>query len=242
MASLACDAPWPAAELPDLDALGRAPVVPPAAKTVTSAWPSSRLAAIVALGIAATGGGVIVHATRGGGPREQHTGAAVGEPHGAPCTTPIRVRVMYDMTGDTKEVGTAAGKGEHDYLRAINAAGGIRGCTLEIDVQDTRYDKTATLAVYRAWKARPDWPEVSTIFLQGTPMTQALGPLAAEDEKIVISSAYAGELATPAPTSVDVAVPSRPTSRGARAPVAWRSSTARPARSAPIRSTAPRRS
>jgi serine/threonine protein kinase len=126
----------------------------------------------------------------------------------APCATPIRVRVMYDMTGATKEVGTAAGKGEHDYLRAINAAGGIRGCPLDIDVQDTRYDKRAALEVYRTWKARPEWPEVSTIFLQGTPMTQVLGPLAAEDHKVILSGAYAGELAAPAPTSADVAVPS----------------------------------
>ncbi|MBC7977373.1 MAG: ABC transporter substrate-binding protein [Myxococcales bacterium] len=124
------------------------------------------------------------------------------------CPTPIRVRVMYDMTGDTKEVGTSAGKGEYDYLRAINAAGGIRGCLLDIDIQDTKYDKRASLEVYGAWKARPDWPEVSTVFLQGTPMTQALGPLAAEDHKVVLSTAYAGELAAPGSTSVDVAVPS----------------------------------
>jgi ABC-type branched-subunit amino acid transport system substrate-binding protein len=102
----------------------------------------------------------------------------------------------------------AAGKGEYDYLRAINGAGGIRGCKLEIDVQDTQYDKRASLDVYRAWKARPDWPEVSTIFLQGTPMTQTLAPLAAADGKIVMSSAYAGELAAPGPTSVDIALPS----------------------------------
>jgi hypothetical protein len=115
---------------------------------------------------------------------------------------------MYDMTGDTKEVGTAAGKGEYDYLRAIDAAGGIRGCRLEIDVQDTRYDKRASLEVYAAWKARPDWPEVSTIFLQGTPMTQVLGPLAAADRKVILSGAYAGQLAAAGPTTVDVAVPS----------------------------------
>jgi eukaryotic-like serine/threonine-protein kinase len=126
----------------------------------------------------------------------------------SPCPAPIRVRVMYDMTGATKDVGTAAGKGEHDYLRAINATGGIRGCLLDIDVQDTRYDKRASLDVYHAWKARPDWPEVSTIFLQGTPMTQALGPLASDDHKVILSGAYAGELAAPAPTSADVAVPS----------------------------------
>lgn len=124
------------------------------------------------------------------------------------CASPIRVRVMYDMTGDTKEVGTAAGKGEYDYLRAINAAGGIRGCKIDIDVQDTKYDKRASLEAFGAWKARSDWPEVSTIFVQGTPMTQALGPLAAADDKLVISTAFAGELAAPGATAVDVAVPS----------------------------------
>ncbi|HEY6173191.1 MAG TPA: ABC transporter substrate-binding protein, partial [Kofleriaceae bacterium] len=126
----------------------------------------------------------------------------------APCRGPIRVRVMYDMTGDTKEVGTAAGKGEYDYLRAIDAAGGIRGCRLDIDVQDTRYDKRASLEVYAAWKARADWPDVSTIFIQGTPMTQVLGPLASADRKVILSGAYAGELAATGPTTVDVAVPS----------------------------------
>jgi hypothetical protein len=125
-----------------------------------------------------------------------------------PCRGPIRVRVMYDMTGDTKEVGTAAGKGEYDYLRAIDAAGGIRGCRLDIDVQDTRYDRRASLEVYAAWKARSDWPEVSTIFVQGTPMTQVLGPLASAEHKLILSGAYAGELAAAGPTTVDVAIPS----------------------------------
>ncbi|HEX7838416.1 MAG TPA: ABC transporter substrate-binding protein, partial [Kofleriaceae bacterium] len=129
-------------------------------------------------------------------------------PSARPCPGPIRVRVMYDMSGDTKEVGTAAGKGEYDYLRAIDAAGGIRGCRLDIDVQDTRYDKRASLEVYGGWKARPDWPEVSTIFVQGTPMTQVLGPLAQADHKVILSGAYAGELAATAPTTADVAVPS----------------------------------
>jgi ABC-type branched-subunit amino acid transport system substrate-binding protein len=115
---------------------------------------------------------------------------------------------MYDMTGATKEVGTAAGKGEHDYLRAINEAGGIRGCKIELDVQDTQYDKHASMEVYEAWRRRPDWAEVSTVFVQGTPMTQALGQRASEDEKVMISSAFAGEFAVPVPSSVEVSVPS----------------------------------
>lgn len=124
------------------------------------------------------------------------------------CTPPLRVRVMYDMTGDTKEVGTAAGKGAFDYLRAINEAGGVRGCPVDIDIQDTQYDKRASLEVYAAWKARPEWPEVSTVFVQGTPMTQALGTLVSDDQKVMISSAFAGEFAVPMPSSTDVAVPS----------------------------------
>jgi serine/threonine protein kinase len=171
------------------------------------------LAALAALGLLAALAAVAALAIQrdgrsDGGARRVAVALPGAELVRAPCPTPIRVRVMYDMTGTTKEVGTSAGKGEHDYLRAINAAGGIRGCRLDIDVQDTHYDKRASLDVYSRWRARPEWPEVSTIFLQGTPMTQALGPLAFEDNKVVMSGAYAGELAAPGPTSVDVAVPS----------------------------------
>lgn len=169
-----------------------------------------RLAAVAIAG--AVVAAIVAALAIGGGERRggRATAASV-TPAVAPragCATPIRVRVLYDMTGHTKEVGTAAGKGQYDYLRALNAAGGIRGCPLDIDIQDTKYDKYASLEAYSAWKARPDWREVSTIFLQGTPTTQALGPLAAADEKLVMTTAYAGEIATPRASSVDVSVPS----------------------------------
>ncbi|HEX4418196.1 MAG TPA: ABC transporter substrate-binding protein [Kofleriaceae bacterium] len=174
------------------------------------------LVAAVTLAVAAAfvWGALIIARRDEHGARVAAGGAARGMPSAlpvaadTPCPAPIRVRVLYDMTGSTKEVGTAAGKGEYDYLRAINAAGGIRGCKLDIDIQDTQYDKHASLEVYRRWKQRPDWPEVSTVFLQGTPITQALGPLASDEHKVVISSAFAGEFAAPAPISVEVAVPS----------------------------------
>ena len=199
MAGLA-SAPRRTAELPGLagaclDARPSSPSLPPAAQDVSRR--PRRLLGLIALGGAAVlGVGALAFAL------VRPAAIARG------CAAPIRVRVMYDMTGDTKEVGTAAGKGEYDYLRAINAEGGIRGCKIDIDVQDTKYDKHASLEVYGGWKARPEWPEVSTIFLQGTPMTQALGPLAAADGKVVMSTAYAGEFAAPAATSVEVAVPS----------------------------------
>ncbi len=155
----------------------------------------------------AEGSGASAGLGAGGSAGGSGASAAAGEA-AAPCSSPIRVRVMYDMTGDTKAVGTAAGKGEHDYLRSINEAGGIRGCPIEIDVQDTQYDKHASLEVYAAWRARPDWREVSTIFVQGTPMTQALGQLVSGDHKVMMSSAFAGEFAVPVASSTDVAVPS----------------------------------
>jgi hypothetical protein len=127
---------------------------------------------------------------------------------GGRCSGTLHARVLYDRTGSTRDVGITAGKGVIDHLRAIDAAGGIRGCRIELLEGDTRYDVEATLAVYRGWKERSDWKDVSVVFGQGTPMTQALGPLAKEDGKVLITTAFNGELGTPVPIEHDVGVPS----------------------------------
>lgn len=129
-------------------------------------------------------------------------------PTNGQCEGTLRVRVLYDMTGSTRDVGIPAGKGVVDHLRAIDAAGGIRGCRLDVLEGDTHYDVESTLAVYRDWQQRPEWREVSTIFGQGTPMTQAIGPLAAEEKKLLMTTAFNGELATPVSSEHDVGVPS----------------------------------
>ena len=136
------------------------------------------------------------------------TGRYLADGGAKSCTGTLRVRVLYDITGPTRDVGNDTGKGIHDLLRDTNDKGGIRGCPLDIDVADTKYDTVATLAAYDAWRARPEWADVSTIFVQGTPMTQALAPRAAGEAKVVVSSSYAGELGSPAPSSHDVGVPS----------------------------------
>lgn len=122
------------------------------------------------------------------------------------CSGTLRVRVLYDQTGSTRDVGIPAGRGVMDHLRAIDAEGGIRGCKLDILEGDTHYDVATTLGVYRGWQARPEWSEVSAVFSQGTPMTQALGPLAADEKKLLVSSAFNGELATPVASEHDVDV------------------------------------
>ncbi len=126
----------------------------------------------------------------------------------AACPKPIGVRLFYDMTGPTAEVGNDTGKGIYDLLRATNAAGGIRGCLLDLDLANTKYDVPTTVAAYDALRARPDWQAVSTLFVQGTPMTQALAPRAAAEARLVVTSSYAGELGSPAPSSHDLFVPS----------------------------------
>lgn len=131
----------------------------------------------------------------------------VGAGPGA-CQGTIHVRVLYDMTGPTADVSTDGGKGVTDYLRDLNDAGGLRGCPIAFELGDSKYDPAATLAVYQAWQAEPDWPLVSVIFAGGTPMTQVIGPLAAQDGKVLVTNAYAGELASPLPVSHDVGVPS----------------------------------
>jgi hypothetical protein len=141
-----------------------------------------------------------------------------------PCQGRLRVRVLYDMTGSTRDVGITAGKGVVDHLRAIDSAGGVRGCPIDVDTRDTAYDLGVTLSAYRDWSARSDWNEVSTIFAQGTPMTQALGPLAARDGKLVVTTAFNGELGAASPIDHDVGVPSLSSSFGeATIPVIKRS-------------------
>jgi Periplasmic binding protein len=124
------------------------------------------------------------------------------------CSGTLGVRILYDMTGPTSDVSVDDGKGVYDLLRDLDANGGIRGCALDLDVADTKYDVPTTLAAYQAWKARPDWAGVSTIIAGGTPMIQALGPLVAEDGRLLVSGAYAGELASPLAVSHDIQVPS----------------------------------
>jgi hypothetical protein len=136
------------------------------------------------------------------------TGRVLVEGGAKTCSGTIGIRILYDMTGPTKDVSTDNGVGVRDLLREIDSGGGVRGCALDLDAEDSKYDAQTSLAVYDAWKARPDWAQVSTIVANGTPMVQVLGPRAAADGKLLVSAAYAGELASPDPVSHAIQVPS----------------------------------
>ncbi|MGE5181409.1 MAG: bifunctional serine/threonine-protein kinase/ABC transporter substrate-binding protein, partial [Acidobacteriota bacterium] len=120
----------------------------------------------------------------------------------------LHVRVLFDMTGPTRDVNLDSAQAILDYLDDLRAHGGLRGCAIEAETGDTKYDVETSLAQYRAWRARPDWQDVTTVFTGGTAIVQALGPLAAEDGKVIVSLAYGGVLAAPVPVAWAVGVPS----------------------------------
>lgn len=123
------------------------------------------------------------------------------------CTGTLRVRILADLTGATAEVSVPYYKAEMDYLRELNEKGGIRGCKIEIDDKDYAYDVNKAQQIYDAWKAAPEWPEVSAIFGFGSGDTLKLAPLVKEDKKPLISASYIGSLASPVPVDVQVKVP-----------------------------------
>jgi branched-chain amino acid transport system substrate-binding protein len=123
------------------------------------------------------------------------------------CVGTISVRVLADYTGAIKAVATPYVKGEIDYLRELNETGGIRGCSLDIDVQDYGYDVNRAQAIYDAWRARPDWPQVAAVFAGGTADTLQLAPQAQADQKPLLSGSYFGALASPRPINFQVNVP-----------------------------------
>lgn len=124
------------------------------------------------------------------------------------CSGVLHVRVLFDQTGPTRDVNLDTAQAILDYLEDLRAHGGLRGCSIEIEVADTKYDVETALAAYRTWRAGPHWASVSTVFGGGTAVIQALGPLAAEDKKVLVSLAYGGVLGTPLPVSRSVEIPS----------------------------------
>ncbi len=143
---------------------------------------------------------------------------------GGHCEGTVRVRLLFDLTGPTRDVNVDSARAIGDYLDDLRAHGGLRGCAIEVESADTKYDVETALAAFRAWRARPDWASVSTVFAGGTSIVQAVGPLVAEDGKVLVSLAYGGALAAPVPVARSVGVPSlSPAFAEATLPVAKRS-------------------
>ena len=126
----------------------------------------------------------------------------------AQCSGTLRVRITTDATGLSTDVAPPYNHGIYDYLRYLNdTKGGLRGCPIDVDVQDAKYDTVETQKIIDAWRQEPDWSEVSTLFIFGTGPTKAVAPKLMEEKKLIIPGSYAGMFTTPSGLSLDVSYP-----------------------------------
>lgn len=123
------------------------------------------------------------------------------------CRGALPVKMLVDLTGSTREVATPYFKGQLDYLRELNEKGGVRGCPVDVAYEDYGYDLARSIDIYEGWRNGSDWPRVSAVFGFGSGDTRQLSQLATQDEKVIISASYLGELASPTPTERAVDVP-----------------------------------
>lgn len=123
------------------------------------------------------------------------------------CSGTINIKVLYDTTGATRDVGLPFFKGQEDLLREINQTGGIRGCTIEYEAREFGYEPAVAQAIYEEWKADASWPDVAAILGWGSADSLLLAPRVREDQKPLLSGSYIGGLATPDPVVHDEVIP-----------------------------------
>jgi Periplasmic binding protein len=132
-------------------------------------------------------------------------GAVAAE--GGRCSGVVPVRVLEDAGGPFDAFEQPFVAGVTDYLRELDATGGLRGCAVELDRQDAGYDVARAQQIYDGWKGRADWGGVAAIFTASTSATLQLAPQTTLDRKPLVSGSYLGALASPLPVSWKVDVP-----------------------------------
>jgi branched-chain amino acid transport system substrate-binding protein len=89
----------------------------------------------------------------------------------------IVVGLMCDRTGPTASVGTFLCPGYHDYVALVNSKGGIMGNKVRVVEVDHQYKVPPAMEAYQRMKQQG----AVIIGIYGTPQTQAVTPLLAED-------------------------------------------------------------
>ncbi|HKQ68998.1 MAG TPA: ABC transporter substrate-binding protein [Polyangiaceae bacterium] len=99
--------------------------------------------------------------------------------------------------GPTCDIGVPYDKGLADYVRETNKSNGFGGYQVNLVSFNANYDHNAAQAQIESWRAASDYKDVLGMFVWGTPESNYYHQLAQKDEKVSISSSYAGQLATP---------------------------------------------
>lgn len=116
-----------------------------------------------------------------------------------PCPRPIQVRFLSALNDKTvADIALPFYLGTTDRLREIQAQGGIKGCPVEYTSVETSYNDAAKAAeAYEGWKKEPTWKDVVAVFGVGSADALELGPKCAADQRVFVSTAYNGTLASP---------------------------------------------
>jgi Periplasmic binding protein len=123
------------------------------------------------------------------------------------CVGAIAVRALANTGGPFDATDTPFFMGVVDALRELDAGGGVRGCRIDLEVQDGGDELTRTQQIYDEWRGRADWRYVTAIFTAGTNATLQLAAQATADRKPLLSGSYLGALASPQPVNWKVDVP-----------------------------------
>ena len=106
---------------------------------------------------------------------------------------PIKIGAIFDLSGETSEVGTPYAQGVNAYIDFVNENGGINGQPLELRAGDGAYDATRAEQLYGQLAAEG----VVAIMGWGTEESLALASRAASDQIPFISASSSEELNDP---------------------------------------------
>jgi hypothetical protein len=128
------------------------------------------------------------------------------------CQGTLRVKLTTDTdidgSGSARDIAPSYNQGIIDYINDLNAsADGIRGCPVHLEVGEGDHSAIVTEQVIVGWQVKPDWPEVSTLFVFGTNAVKRVAEDLADEGKLVIAGASSGSLASPEAISRDVVYP-----------------------------------
>lgn len=123
------------------------------------------------------------------------------------CTGTIKIKILYDGSGPTSDVGIPFFTAQKDFIRDINESGGIRGCQIDYEAMDYGYSPGMAQMIYNTWKSQPDFNDVVAILGWGSSDSVQLAPQVRDDRKPFISASYIGTLAAPNPVVRDEMIP-----------------------------------
>ena len=99
----------------------------------------------------------------------------------------ITLGVQTDLSGTFKQIGIAMTAGNQAWTDEVNAAGGICGRTIELDIKDNGYKPDNAIALYEKQKTT----SLGLLQLQGSPILAALKERITADKVLSVTGSWA---------------------------------------------------